>query len=454
LVVAGKARAEQLDLEKLGGLLPQLKDLGLGGKLDMDVNVHYPKAKPETSRLKGKMKTIGLRVQLPSQNITITDGDADIELAGNIVNLNGMTMRANEQRLIVWGQLTNFQKPNVRLEVKSPNLNVDRLLPSTQKARSTSRAPAKKEGGSKAGVPSDKKAGKPKLPPFLRKITAQLQAEATRGRYRGQKFQDLRLKAAYQCGVLKSHQFQIYIAGGRIQTTGDADLRNLERISFTIAPAISAVRLESIAPLLGFDKVSAHGPLSMTGNLTGSTGHTQELLGSLRGKVAGEMGPGRFYKLDSAGEALFKILTLINLKSLLSGRMADDLAGKGIPYDSLKVGLSFINGNMSVNKLALLTPALKTDGQGTVDLVRRQLNMTAHLKTLGAANGLLSLVPVVGKTAEQLSDVYLDIAGSLEKPEIRVRPAKGAGKTVEGEADEPVKGIGDLFRIFDQIKRK
>ncbi|UCG14574.1 MAG: AsmA-like C-terminal domain-containing protein [Deltaproteobacteria bacterium] len=454
MVVDAKARAEQLDLEQLSSLLPPLKDLGLGGKLDMDVNVHYPQAKPAQSTLNGEVTTIGLAIRLPSQNITVKDGDADIELVGNGVKLKGMTLRANDQKLILSGQLSDFQKPNARLQVNSPNLNVDRLLPPTQKTPPTSNAQAKKESAAKTEAPPEKQTGKPELPPFLRKLTAQLQADAKRGKYRGQEFQDLRLKATYQRGLLKNHQFQISIAGGRIQTTGNADLRNLERIPFTIVPAISAVRLESIAPLLGYDKVSAHGPLTMTGKVAGRTGRTQELLGSLRGQVAGDMGPGRLHKLDSAGDALFKILTFIKLKGIFSGKMTDDLEGKGIPYDSLNVGVSFQDGNMSVNKLALVTPALTLDGQGTVDLVNRQLNMSAHVKTLGTEDGVLSLVPVVGKAAEQLSDVYLDVDGSLEKPKIRVRPAEGVEKAVEGEAEAPVKGVEDLFRIFDQKKKK
>ena len=133
--------------------------------------------------------------------------------------------------------------------------------------------------------------------------------------------------------------------------------------------------------------------------------------------------------------------------------MADDLAEKGIPYDSLKTGVSFQDGDMSVNNLALVTPSLTMDGQGTVDLVNRQLNMSAHVKTLGTAGGLLSLVPVVGKAAERLSDVYLDVEGSLEKPKIRVRPTEGVEKTADGLDEEAVRGIGDLFRIFDQNKK-
>jgi uncharacterized protein YhdP len=365
-----------------------------------------------------------------------------------------MTLRANEQKLILSGQLKNFNSPNASLQLNSPNLNMDRLLPPTKKTRPPSKPPANQEDAPKTGAPPEKQAGKAELPPFLRRLTAQLQAEAKRGKYRGQEFQDLRLKATYQRGVLKNHQFQARIAGGRIQTAGNADLRNLERIPFSLRPKLSAVRLESMAALLGIDQVSYHGPLTMKGQVQGRTGSTKELLGSLRGKVAGEMGPGRLYKLDPAGEALFKMLTFINLKGIFSGEMTDDVAGKGIPYDSLKTRLSFQNGDMSVNELALVTPALTMDSKGTVDLVNKQLKMSAHVKTLGTEDGLLSLVPVAGKVAGQLSDVYLDVDGSLEKPKIRIRPAEGEEKAVEETAEAPVKGVEDLFKIFDPKKKK
>jgi hypothetical protein len=80
--------------------------------------------------------------------------------------------------------------------------------------------------------------------------------------------------------------------------------------------------------------------------------------------------------------------------------------------------------------------------------------MSAHVKTLGTEDGLLNLVPVAGKVAGQLSDVYLDVDGSLEKPRIRIRPAEGEEKAVEETAEAPVKGVDDLFKIFDPKKRK
>ena len=146
---------------------------------------------------------------------------------------------------------------------------------------------------------------------------------------------------------------------------------------------------------------------------------------------------------------------------ILSGKMAADAASKGIPYDSLKLQASFKNGNMSVNRFNLETPALTMDGQGTVDLVYRKLNMGAHVKTLGTVDGLLGLLPVVGTAAESLSDVYLDLEGPVENPRISVRPAKGPteaekDKPEEGakdvdDVDKVIKGLGD---VFEQILGK
>jgi len=259
-VVDGKARTERLDLKKLSGLFPPLKDLELAGILDMKINVHYPHADPGKSKFSGTVKTQGIGFRLAAQDLTITEGDGDIQLAGNTIILKNMTLKANDQKMSLSGQVTNFREPMARLQVKSPNLNVDRLLvPAKSKgtaSKPSSKPPVEKAGTPKPGEPAKteeptkKKASKSELPPLLRKLTAQLQAEADRGQYRGQKFQDLTFKANYERGVLKSHEFHVLIGGGRIQTKGSADLRNLERIPFTVEPDISAVRLQSIASLL------------------------------------------------------------------------------------------------------------------------------------------------------------------------------------------------------------
>ena len=460
LVVDGKARTKGLDLKNLSGLFPPLKEFELAGILDMNIDAHYPHADPGKSNFKGTVKTRGIGFRLAAQELHITEGDGDIELAGDTILLKDMTLQANDQKMSLSGQVTNFREPTARLQAKSPNLNVDRLIvpakSSGTASKPSSKPPAKKEGTPRPGEPGKKKADKQELPPLLRKLTAQVQAEAARGQYRGQEFQNLTFKANYERGVLKSHEFDVLIGGGRIQTTGSADLRNLERIPFTVEPDISAVKLQSIASLLNTDKMSVQGPLTMTGRLQGRTGSKKDLLASLRGDLEAEAGPGRIPDIGPAGNTLFKILTVVNVQQLFSGKKLDDMNKKGIPFDSLTYRATLQDGTMSVNELRLLSPALHLDADGDIYLVKEQLKMNAQIELLGTVDTVLDLVPVLGKAAGKLTNVYLKLKGPLENPKIRVLPAKGlrkagkkgtkdTGKAAEDVVKELGKGLEKIF---------
>jgi uncharacterized protein YhdP len=201
-----------------------------------------------------------------------------------------------------------------------------------------------------------------------------------------------------------------------------------------------------MAPILGIDKVSAHGPVTITGQVQGRTGSTPELLSSLLGNLEAEIGPGRLHRLDSFGDALFKLLSFIDLKGIFFGKMADDSAGKGIPYDTLQVRNSFKDGSTSISKLHLKTPALTMDSQGTVDLVNRRLNVNADVQALGTVDKVIGFVPVLGKSGEKLTNIYLNVHGSLEDPKVAVRPAKGVVKAVVGEVEAPEKDAEGVFK--------
>ncbi|MEJ2233080.1 MAG: AsmA-like C-terminal domain-containing protein [Syntrophobacterales bacterium] len=301
----------------------------------------------------------------------------------------------------------------------------------TISSKPTSKPPAKKGDKSETEAGPDKKASKPELPPFLRKLTVNLHATMKRGELLGQKFQDLTLKANYDQGVLKKQELKVLVAGGRIETKSSADFGNLQRIPFSIESDISVIPLESIASILDLKNVSARGPLTMTGRVQGRTGSTADLLGSLRGSIEAEVGGGRIYDLGPAGNTLFKILSVINLKGFLSGKIADNLVNKGIPFDSITYRASFKDGIMSIEKLGLTSPGLNMDVQGTVDLVNRNLSMTGEAQTLGTLDKVLGLVPVAGKAAQKLTKLYLDIKGPWEDPKISVRPAKGLTEAIK-----------------------
>jgi uncharacterized protein YhdP len=451
LTVDAKAKAEGLVLADLSSLFPPLKEFELNGMLDMNIDVHYAKAQPAESRLNGKVKTSGLGIKLAK--LKVTEGNGDIEFAGNRVNLNAINLKVNDQTMTGSGRVTNFQEPTAQFQVKSPNLNLDRLLPPVApdeaSSKPSSKLPGKQEGKPKAeGTPSEKKGKKRELHPFLRKLTAELQADANRGQYRGQEFQALKLKAIYERGVLKSHDLEVLIGGGRIQSRGSADLRSLDQIPFALQPTIEAVPLESIAPLLGTNKPSVNGPLTLTGELQGTTGSTLYLLQSLRGNVEAEMGPGRIYKLGQAGNALFELLNFLSLSNMLSGKTLKDLATEGVPYKSIKAKTLLESGKMNISQLAMESPALELDANGDIDLVKKRLNMDADIGIFGTLDKILGLFPIVGKAGTELTRVYVTLEGDLENPKIRIRAVKGVTKAGKKGAQEGKKGTEEVIKEF------
>lgn len=449
MVVDAKVQTQRLDLAHVAALVPALGDLEPGGKLDMNLDVHFPYADPTKTRLKGTVKTRGVGFRLAPQGVTVKEGDAEFQLVGNAVKIKGMAFRVNDQKVAVTGQLTNPLEPNVLLHVRSPNLNLDRLLPPAKGEKSTSKPSPEEGDGTKARTPSEEKAPKAELPPLARNLTAQLQVEAEQGQYQGERFQDLRLKADYERGVLKSYDFDVRITGGRIHTTGSADLRNLEQVPFTVDPAISNIHLESIAPLLGVDKLPVEGPFTMTGRMRGRTGSSQDLLGSLRGNLEAEMGPGRIMKIGRTGDILVKILTLKSIKGALSGKLIDDMASMGMPFEHIKAKVSLEGGNMEVSTLGFQSDALNADAQGTVDLVNQQLDMKADLELLATVDEVLDIVPVVGKAGTGLTKMYLHVHGPLSDPKIDISPT-GIVKDEIKAVERTTKGVEKVIEGLSQ----
>ena len=429
LIINTRAHTKQLELAHLGELIPALKNLKLGGKLDMDVDAHLPYADPKKSKLNGALKTNNLQLQLAAQDLTVQEGNSEILLKGNAAQIKKMQMRVNDQILSIVGDIDNPIAPNVQLYVTSPNLNLDRLIPADQAKKGVSQTSPEKESRTKK---------KPELPPMARNLTAELQINATQGQYKGLKFQKLKLHAIYDRGVIKSYDISFLVDESPIATKGSANLRDLEHITFAVDPDIQGLPLDKIVPLLGIDKLPVDGPLSLTGRLKGHTGSSKDLLSSLDGSLNVEVGPGRWMIIGRVGNLFASILALISIKGILSGRMVDNLEKEGITFEHIKSETNFEGGNMNINSFFFKSDTLDMNAQGTVGLLDEQLNIKAELVPLGTLDKAVGFVPVVGKAAAAITKIYLNIEGPLENPKINTKIAKG----VATGGEDTTKGIG------------
>jgi len=442
LTVDATVYAKGLDLAHAREFFPSLTPLSLAGRLDMDVAVLLPAA-AANARLNGTLAATNLSLRLPAYGVTVSGGDAELALRGASAEILRMQLQVNDQVLAVTGQISNPMEPDIRLVVTSPELDLDRLLPPDNATPATSSPPAP-DSSRHEGTP-----GKPELPPIARMITAQLQLLAPEGQYRGLRFRDLRLGAAYERGLLPRWDLDFSIEGGRVRASGSADLRDPERIPFAVRPHITSPQVELLAPVLGIARPPATGPLSLTGDLHGQTGDTKDLLASLRGTLAIRLGPGRYTRIGRFGGAMAKILSFGSARGLLSGRLMGDLTGRGLSYQTITAEATFDAGSMDVASFSFQSDAMSLAASGRVDLLTEQLDMRATLGVLGVVDKALQFVPILGRPAQALTSLHLRLTGPLDDPDVRIAMGEGTRQALTGESQgvgTVLKGIGEFFK--------
>ena len=451
MLIATKAYAQQLDLSHLAAFIPSLKGLKLNGKLDMNLDVHVPYATPVKSRLTGTLTTRNVGFQMAAANLDVENGNAQIVLAGDSATIKAMTLQVNDQKLAVSGQLSNPAEPNVKLLITSPDLNLDRLLPQKKTEKPSSKA-LKGKGEKPAQSPfPEKKSSKKELPPAVRKLTADLQVKAEQGHYRELQFKELNLNLLYKRGVIENYDLNFGIDEGRVNTKGSADIRDLEGITFTVAPDIKELHLEKVAPLFGIEKSPYTGPMSLTGRLQGHTGSMQALLTSLSGNLETEMGPGNLTKIGRIGDLFLRILSITSVRGTLSGSLVDDLTGQGLSFRKIKAQTAFDKGIMALKDFQFISDAMLINSQGNINLMNEKLDLDVVLEPLRGVGKAIGNIPLVGEAAEDLTGIRLEIKGPLEKPEIRPAEAKQILKGIKTEVKEPEKILKDFDNRLKEI---
>ncbi len=241
-----KAKTRQLDLAAVSELVPAMKDLGLRGKIDLDMDIHLPHGAPLQNRLNGTLKTNQLELNHKEAAVKVEDINSDLEFAGRSATIKRLALRLNDQIVNVTGQLSRPEKPALDLVITSPDLNIDRLLPpkdaQEKPAGDTAEEPSRKED----------KAAESEKPRFMRLSSANIRLEAQKGRFRGQDVEDLRITAGYENGIIKNYAVDFNTGGGHAAAMGMVDMRDPDHVAFTVDPDIKTVPLKTIRFVFGF----------------------------------------------------------------------------------------------------------------------------------------------------------------------------------------------------------
>ena len=222
-------------------------------------------------------------------------------------------------------------------------------------------------------------------------------------------------------------RFAAMVKDGKLEASGAARLANDGTVSFTalvdsvVLPPAGAFNLKAenadLEPLIG--ALTGVKALAGTGNLTlqlSAQGQTQEqLVGTLQGTGSLALGKGQLSGTDLGG-----VVSAVR-ERILDGWNA---VPGGTPIESLTASVNIGDGLATIESGQLLTPGLQMSLTGTVDLLRRALDVKAEL--LPPETAPLP-VPVVIQGNWAAPRIYPDIPDILNNPEggfARLRPVE------------------------------
>jgi uncharacterized protein involved in outer membrane biogenesis len=247
--------------------------------------------------------------------------------------------------------------------------------------------------------------------PLLRAIDAEVSILARSVAYRG-----------FQAGASR---FAAMVKDGKLEASGASRLANGGTASFTtqvdavVLPPAGTFSLTAenadLQPLIG--ALTGISALNGTGNLMlqlNAQGQTQEeLVGTLQGKGSLDLNGGQLSETDLGG-----VVSAVR-ERILDGWKAVPGA---TPIQSLSASVNLADGLATIESARLATPALQMSLSGTVDLLRRALDIKAEL--LPPETAPLP-VPVIVQGNWASPRIYPDIPDILNNPEggfARLRP--------------------------------
>jgi uncharacterized protein YhdP len=200
---------------------------------------------------------------------------------------------------------------------------------------------------------------------------------------------------------------------------------------------------------MGYDKElleqqSVFGPSSVAGRISWRSGTKREVFNSLTGNLTAELGEGYFKSVGPFGKSVVKMLTFFSLSSLLKGNLINKMEGDGIAFDSIKAESRFEGGKAQIKYYDFKSEAFNLSGQGALSIADNWIDLESKMEVFNTVGKAISVVPVLGKAAKDLTSLYFIIDGSLDNPNVNLSPAKGFVKSAQDTLTAPKRAVDDI----------
>ena len=358
----------------------------------------------------GWVALTGGRLRSKELDAPVSDIYLRLQLVRGGADVKRLAFKVRDSDISLSGSVRNWDKsPAVTLQAQSSQLDIDLLIPKGE------RSPVRDALEDLAA-------------------TGRLAATVTvdRGYYKTLSLRGLSTQVNVREGAVMLDNLVGEVDGGPFEGRLRVLLPKLKPADVQASFRIAGVRYEKILRLAGDEDRVVTGDLSANGTLHGNGRDSRGTLHSLSGKVNFHITQGHIHK----GTVVAKILTILNLPTLLQGKV--DLSKDGMPFDKVSATFTFANGIVTTENFLVDSPILKITGAGNYNMTRDQLNAVVVASPLGSYTKLLQSIPLFGKLfageRQGFTTAFFEVKGPFKDPQVDYMPLKSFGTGVTGLA--------------------
>jgi AsmA protein len=355
------------------------------------------------------------------------DAQLQLQATTDSVNLNELQLRLDDSTLKGNLSVANFARPAIRFGLQLDQIDVDRYLPPSSDVPPVPPTAAAAAGAQM--IPVD----------TLRELDVKGELKIGQLKVSGLRSSDISMKLEAKSGVVHVYPAKASMYGGSYKGDIKLDVRGNQPKIF-MDELLSGVQ---VGPLLkdlrGDDTLS--GTTQAGAKLTASGQTPEQFTKTLNGKVD--------FKFSDGAVKGFNLAAMIrNAQAKLDGKPVPPVTGPNqTDFSSVTGTANITNGVIRNRDLMAMSPLLRVQGTGDIDLPKESLDYLVTAKVVGSLEGQ------GGKDLTDLKglEIPVQLSGTFADPKYRIQ----LDKVLKQKAEKKIKKKLDkeLEKKFgDQLK--
>ena len=382
------------------------------GNIEVSLDVKGKEPDWKTWRMIGWMGLTNGLMQAKGIDGHIQDLYARVKFLRNEVELKRLSFTVHGSDIAVEATVRNWAvKPVISGKIESNQLDLSLVIPKGE------RTPIRE---------------------FLETVAATSQvtmsAAIARGRYKHMKFSSLAARINIQDGVLDIDRLSGESTHGHVAGRLVVQLPPKAPADLDLSFRATGIEFEDLLMLTKAHVHGVSGEVRFSGALRGHGRNPHGVYPSLNGRVEVLLENGRILKSNE--QAVWKIISLLNLPAVLQGKV--DLEKEGLPYNRISATVAIQDGMFQTENLIIDSPILKITAAGNYDLPTDQLDLAVAVSPFGSYSQFLKTIPLFGRIVagdrKGIATAMFTMKGAMEDPEVTYLPVKSFASGLSGLA--------------------